>query len=152
MKVHINKVPQETEELAELYIHKEDEALKRLADYIKQDLYRSISLKCEKGDQICLVQSHRIYYIETIKEKQYLYTEKEALEIKKRLYELERILPSNFIRISKSVIINIDMVQTYTPGFNGLMKVTMNNSAVTYISRKYLKEVRDRILEVNNYE
>jgi hypothetical protein len=35
---------------------------------------------------------------------------------------------------------------------NGLMKVSLLNSQVTYISRKYLKEVKDRILEVRHYE
>ena len=56
-----------------------------------------------------------------------------------------KILPSKFIRISKSTILNLEMVMSYNPMFNGLMKVKLNNLEITYISRKYLKEVRERI-------
>ena len=61
------------------------------------------------------------------------------------MYELEKILPSKFIRISKSTILNLEMVMSYNPMFNGLMEVKLNNLEITYISRKYLKEVRERI-------
>ena len=135
MKINIKAVSHEVEESADLYIHEKDEAVDRLVEYLEQDF-----------------PSPEIYLIETVNEKQVVHTKEETYETNRRLYELERLLPSNFIRISKSVIMNIDKVRTYTPMLNGLMKVSMINSQVTYISRKYLKEVKDRILEVRHYE
>ncbi|WP_349947896.1 LytTR family DNA-binding domain-containing protein [Lacrimispora sp. BS-2] len=152
MKVNIKTISRESEESADLYIHERDDTVDRLVEYLEQDLFQSVTLMCQKGEKICRVPSSEIYLIETVKEKQVVHTEQENYELNKRLYELERFLPSNFIRISKSVIMNIDKVRNYTPMLNGLMKVSMLNSQVTYISRKYLKEVKDRILEVRHYE
>lgn len=152
MKVNIRTIGHEAEEFADLHIQKQDDAVDRLVEYLEQDLFRSITLLCQREEKICRVSSFEIYFIETVKEKQMVHTGQETYELNKRLYELERLLPSNFIRISKSVILNIDKVGTYTPMLNGLMKVSLLNSEVTYISRKYLKEVRDRILEVKHYD
>ncbi len=152
MKTNIKTINHEVEESADLYIHERDGAVDRLVEYLEQDLFRSVTLLCQRGETICRVPSFEIYLIETVNEKQVVHTEQETYEVNKRLYELERLLPSNFIRISKSVVMNIDKVRHYTPMLNGLMKVSMLNSQVTYISRKYLKEVKDRILEVRDYE
>jgi len=152
MKIKIKTVSQEVEESADLYIHEKDEAVDRLVEYLEQDLFRTVTLLCQREEKICRVPSPEIYLIETVNEKQVVHTKEETYETNRRLYELERLLPSNFIRISKSVIMNIDKVRNYTPMLNGLMKVSMINSQVTYISRKYLKEVKDRILEVRHYE
>lgn len=72
------------------------------------------------------------------------------MEVKKRLYELERLLPPGFIRISKSVIMNMDRVTAYRPMVNGLMAASFPNNDIVYISRKYLKDVRSHIMEVRN--
>ncbi len=151
MKVNIKTISQELEESADLSIHERDDAVGRLLEYLEQDLFRSVTLLCQRGAKICRVPSYGIYWIETVNDKQVVHTEEETYETNQRLYELERVLPSNFIRISKSVIMNIDKVRTYTPMLNGLMKVSMTNSQVTYISRKYLKEVKEKILEVRHY-
>ncbi|WP_024346393.1 LytTR family DNA-binding domain-containing protein [Lacrimispora indolis] len=152
MKVNIKTISHEAEETAHLSIHEQDDAMDRLVEYLEQDLFRSVTMLCQRGGKLCRVPSHEICLIETVNEKQVVHTKEETYETNQRLYELERLLPSNFIRISKSVIMNIDKVRTYTPMLNGLMKVSMINSQVTYISRKYLKEVKDRILEVRHYE
>ena len=76
-----------------------------------------------------------------------IHTKSDVYEYKNRLYELEKILPWKFIRISKSTILNLEKVLVYNPKLNGLMEVKLKNSDITYISRKYLKEVRNRIVE-----
>lgn len=60
------------------------------------------------------------------------------------------MLPSSFLRISRSVILNLDRVKRYRPLINGLMEVKLENGELVYISRKYLREVRDRILDSMN--
>lgn len=55
-----------------------------------------------------------------------------------------------FLRISRSVILNLDRVKRYRPLINGLMEVKLENGELVYISRKYLREVRDRILDSIN--
>ena len=61
------------------------------------------------------------------------------------LQEVKEKLGKDFIRISKSVIINIFSVSYVSPSISGTMEVTMKNGMVDYISRKYLPDFKRRI-------
>lgn len=148
MKVRIRLITESEEERAELLVHERDSSVERLADYIETEAYRSVVILCGNGEDIYRVPCTDIYYIETGKERRLVHVENAVYVSEMRLYELENILPPGFIRISKSTILNIDKVASYKPLLNGMMAVTMANGEVTYISRKYLKEVRNRIMEV----
>ena len=145
MKVRIQEIDKAKEEAVELFIHEHNKSIENLIDYIENEKYASIKLSCYKKEEIFKIKSDDIYYIETSRDKLLVHTRNEIYEYKNRLYELEKILPSKFIRISKSTILNLEMVMSYNPMFNGLMEVKLNNLEITYISRKYLKEVRERI-------
>ena len=136
MKTLIREIPQEEPEHADLYVHRRDQAVLRLAEYVEQEEFRSVILTCFCGEKIERIPSSEIDH--------------GTLEVRKRLYELEHLLPSGFIRISKSVIMNMDHVKTYKPMVNGLMAAAFTDSSVVYISRKYLKDVRSQIMEVRN--
>ena len=60
----------------------------------------------------------------------------------KRLYELEKILGNDFIRISKSTIINLKEIDSVEPCFNGIMYIKLKNGTIDYISRKYLPNLK----------
>ena len=61
-----------------------------------------------------------VYWFE-VKERQYFATTKEATyRVQKKINELEEVLnPSDFLRINRSVIININQVDKFSPYFNG---------------------------------
>jgi len=60
--------------------------------------------------------------------------------VKQRLYELELMLPhEDFIRISKSQIVNINKIRSLKPEINRTILATMCNGELLYISRKYVK-------------
>lgn len=145
MKVKVEEISLDKEELSHLYVHSKDTCIDNLITYLESDSYRSLSINCYQGEEIFKVQSNDIFYIETEKEHLLLHTNNAVYSCKNRLYELEKILPNKFIRISKSTILNLEKVSLYKPLLNGLMEVKLQNSKVTFISRKYLKEVRDRI-------
>lgn len=76
----------------------------------------------------------------------FLYTEDDVLEVKQRLYELEVILSDkDFIRISKSQIVNINKIKTLKPELNRTILVTMCNGEQLYISRKYVQAIRNML-------
>ena len=70
-----------------------------------------------------------------------------AVPIKQRLYELERMLPYYFMRVSKSAILNLNGVKTYKPFSGGIMLAEFENGDGTYIYRKYVKELRNKVRE-----
>lgn len=66
------------------------------------------------------------------------------MEVNQRLYELEHILSEkDFIRISKSQIVNINKIQSLRPELNRTIVATMCNKEQLSISRKYVKAIRN---------
>lgn len=67
-----------------------------------------------------------------------LVTAKGALRTNSRLYELERQLGADFVRISKSAIVNLNKIDRIEPGFGGAYGVRMSDGTVEWISRRYV--------------
>ena len=87
-----------------------------------------------------------IYYIEAVDDRTYLYLENECYESRRRLYEFEEILPErSFVRISKSVIVNMMKIVAIRPALNGRFLCQLKNDENVIISRKYVPEVREKL-------
>ena len=68
-----------------------------------------------------------------------------------RLYELETLLPRNFIRISKSCIINASAVSAVKKNLAGASTVYFaGTDKVAYASRSYFKNLCQRIGDIKN--
>lgn len=147
MRVRIYKIPPGEEEYAELYVEEETSQIERLANYIEKEKYMHSVLLCRLGNQTFRVPSKSICYIEMIEGTANVHVGSKIFESPDRLYELERKLPSGFVRVSKSVIINLEKVSRYSPVPGGLMKAGMSNGEDVYISRKYLRDLRDILKE-----
>jgi DNA-binding LytR/AlgR family response regulator len=145
MKVELRYVNSPEEECAVLQVCQNHPDIKKLQEIIEKGSYQTTMVPCFLGEQIYSISCDHILYIETIQEILFVHTGSKIFETKKRLYELEEMLPEHFARISKSVIMNLKQVEYYSPLANGLMKATFYNSEETYISRKYLKLLRAKI-------
>lgn len=100
-------------------------------------------VQAKTESSVCFVEVGDVLYFETVDNRVFLYTEENVMEIKQRLYELESILPDkDFVRISKSQIVNINRIKTLKPEINRTILATMCNGEQLYISRKYVKEFR----------
>lgn len=63
--------------------------------------------------------------------------------IRQRLYEIEQLLDnSRFVRISNSEIINLRRVKGFDLSFAGTICVSFTDSAVTYVSRRYVSKIK----------
>ena len=78
----------------------------------------------------------------------------EIYKVKYKLYELEEILPINFIRVSKSTILNVDHIFSIEKNLTASSIVQFNKThKQVYVSRNYYKKLKERINERrNNYE
>ena len=65
--------------------------------------------------------------------------------VAKPLQELLECLPNNFIRISKSAIVNVNRIDHLSSSFNRTMYIIMKNSVNDYVSKKYLKDIKNRL-------
>ncbi len=87
-----------------------------------------------------------VLYFESVDNRTFLYTEGEVSEVRQRLYELENILSDkDFIRISKSQIVNINKIRSLKPEMNRTILATMCNGEQLYISRKYVPAIRNML-------
>lgn len=101
-------------------------------------------LQAKKGNEWCFVNLLDVFYFESVDNRVFLYTKDDVMEIKRRLYELEIILSDkDFIRISKSQIININKVKSLRPEINRTILATMCNGEPLFISRKYVPAIRN---------
>lgn len=100
-------------------------------------------LQAKKDNEWCLVNLLDVLYFESVDNRTFLYTKDDVMEVKQRLYELEIILSDkDFIRISKSQIININKVKSLRPEINRKILATMCNGEQLFISRKYVPAIR----------
>ena len=65
--------------------------------------------------------------------------------LKYRLFELEKLLPGNFIRINKSALANRERIEKLTAGFNGSVDAVFRCGRRDYVSRRCLAAIRKEL-------
>ena len=76
--------------------------------------------------------------------KVYAITEKEKLRLKCRLYQLEEILPDNFVKINQSCLANIRKISRFDTSVSGTLLIKFKNGYKDYVSRRQMKAVKER--------
>ncbi len=95
-----------------------------------------------ENERILVLRPREIFMVRVESEKTVIYCQTKNYLSSKRLYELETQLGNDFMRISKSTLINLKEVSYIEPSFNGLMLLILKNGCKDYISRKYLPEFK----------
>ena len=89
-----------------------------------------------------------IYYMESVERKIFLYTKDEIYMTDKKLYELEEMLRNTgIIRISKSCLMNIDMLYSIRQLMNSQLEATLLNGEKLIVARTYLKNIKNILKE-----
>lgn len=105
-------------------------------------------LQAKKESTQYFISTTDVLYFESVDNHTFLYMQHDVMKIKQRLYELEYFLShKDFIRISKSLIVNINKISSLRPELNRTILVTMCNGERLYISRRYVPSIR-KILSV----
>lgn len=143
MKITIVDIPPGEEEEIIVRCSKMDEGMMQLLNNFKAG---NIKLNVYKDGQIYLMSPEEIYYFESVDQKVFAYCEEAVYETKSRLYELEAELPSkDFLRATKSVILNLDKIQSLTPAFGGRFEALLKNRGKVIISRQYVGVLKDKL-------
>ncbi len=103
-------------------------------------------LTAKKGDEIYLLDIAQIIYIESVDRKCFIYTSDEMYESEFRLYELEQQLEEyGFFRASKSILIQLQNIQSLKADINRKIRVTMSNGEQIIASRQYADALKKRL-------
>ena len=95
------------------------------------------------GEEIFRVNPSNILYIESVDGKTFMYCSERVYESKQRLGEFEELLKEkNFFRSSRTMLVNVDKVRSFSPAAAGQLRVTMLNGEKVLISRRYANAVK----------
>ena len=88
-----------------------------------------------------------IFYFEALDEHVFAYTKDKVYEIKSRLYEVEeRYQDIYFLRISKSIVVNLRKIEAIMPALNARYTAKLKNGELLIISRQYVKHLKEILL------
>ncbi len=99
-------------------------------------------LAVKKGSDIALLEFSDIYMFRVENRQVNVYTESSEYLIKKPLYQVEESLGGDFVRISKTTIVNLKKIERVAPSLKGMMFIQLKNGLKDNISRKYLPDFK----------
>jgi len=124
---------------------RDDEELQELLDKLKNIENEISHINGYIGETVYSIDLKDILFFETNDRNVYVHTTSNAFLIHYRLYELEENLPDNFLRISKSSILNLDEIISLSRSVTGNLVQFRDTYKTLYVSRRYLKELKNRL-------
>ena len=132
MKVEIEIVTCEEQEKALIKTTKITDSITSAKKLLESD---SGGIFVTKEDKTYLLEYGKIYYIESVDNKCFVYTKDDCFATKYKLYELEVMLDYRFFRCSKSMICNVRKIRSVKTEYNAKMTATLLNDEIVIINR-----------------
>ena len=134
--------------------HKEDERIilecvemtKDFDEIMEYILKKESVLTGYLGENVMRIRLGDVLYFEAVGEDVFADTRSEVYNIKKRLYELEDQYGWRFKRCSKSMLVNLSMIESLRPEKNARYFARMKNGEDVIVSRMYAKQIRQEFL------
>ena len=131
----------------------EDEIILRCASVDDRLLKLIQSFRSEKDaltgyvdDRIQKLALGDIFYFEAVDNKVYAYTAKQVYEVHKKLYEVgEEYANTDFLRISKAIVVNVSKITYIRPMLNGRFEAKLKNEEKVIISRQYVPALKEKL-------
>ncbi len=142
IKLRLNKTTQESiqEKLTEknIEISEESKLILTEEDYVGD------TLECRDEEGRVIVNTESICYMESVGHDVYVYADNMKYKTKLRIYQLEKLLPSDrFIRISNSIIIKKNSIRHIKPALSCKFYLTLFNGDVVDVTRTYYYKFKE---------
>lgn len=116
-----------------------DDEVLQLLNLIKKYESGNKKLTGISNGEIYCIDKKDVLYFESVDRKTFCYTADGIYETAMKLYEIENQFENDdYIRISKSAIVNLNKIKSIRPDFGGRILATMENGEKIYISRQYV--------------
>ena len=140
MRIRILKINRNEPEELEIRCHEETEEVKDIVVFVKS---RQGKLTGNFEGQKYEIPVADVYYVETVDNVVFIYGQEKVYESKQKLYELEGILREKyFLRVSKSLILNLMKIKAIKPALNGRYSAILQSGEEVIISRKYVVQLK----------
>lgn len=92
------------------------------------------------------IEPEEVFYFESVDQKVFAYCKSEVYQVRRKLYELEDELPrERFVRVSKSIILNLNKIKSLAPAFSGRYEALLKNGEKVIISRQYVGALKESL-------
>lgn len=106
------------------------------------------TVKCNTESSDMWVNASDIFYIESVDKRTFVYCEKMVYRSELRLYQLvKELMNAGFVQVSKSCIININMLESIRQLKNSRMEATLSNGEHINVTRKFIPAIRAKLQE-----
>lgn len=146
MKIHIELNP----EMEETEITIQCSELNPEIGHIQQAILDATSKRQQfiffKGEMQYFLSLDEVIFFETSENQIQAHTLDDVYFVKYRLYELEDVLPGNFMRVSKSAILNTDKIYSITKSLASANTVSfINTHKQVFVSRYYYRALKEKL-------
>ena len=140
MQTKITRIERDKPEILEIRCHEISDEVREIVAFVKS---RQGQLTGTADDRMYEIAVSDIFYIESVDNKTFIYCKNREYETKQKLYELEEILREKlFLRVSKSVLLNLMKVSSIKPALNSRFTAVLFSGEQVIISRKYVPELK----------
>ena len=135
-------IDKDREEEVVIYLHGEN----RISAEIEALLERHEKTLIGYGDSELLpIIPEDVVCFTTEENKVYAVLDEGRVKLKQRLYELEGIFDTGFVKINQSCIANISKIKKFDVSLGGALRVEFKNGYRDYVSRRQVRAVKERL-------
>ena len=143
MQLKVSRIPTEEPEVLEIRCHRISDDVQEIISFVKS---RQGQLSAVRDGQSIEVPLIDIFYAESVDNRVFIYTAKESYEVRLKLYELEEMMKGrSFLRVQKSMLLNLMKVKSIKPALSGRYSAILKNGEEVVISRKYVANLKQTL-------
>ena len=120
------------------------DAIQQLMKFAQQ-LGKNKVIRAKKEEEIYLLDTAEIQRVYIENRQVWAETATGNYLLGLPLYQVLELLPTDFLQISQSEIINIEHIDHLKLTGSGLIQIAMKNGQITYSSRRYLKVIKEKL-------
>ena len=139
MKVKIEISEEYDPAYAVIYTKAVTEEIQKVSDLLQQD---NGPVTAYSEDRLVVLQPEEIYMVRVEDDTTVIYSKENKYKSRKRLKEIYAQVGDGFMQISKSTVINLKYLDSMEAGFGGTMVLKLKNGCKDYVSRFYLKALK----------
>lgn len=144
MKVNLFVSREIEEPYADIHANELTDNVSKAVSILESD-DSSDMIAVKKGSDIAFLEFEEIFMFRVEDKQVKVFTHDNEYLIKKPLYQVEEGLNNDFVRISKTTIINLRKIKRVAPSLRGMMFIELKNGLKDNISRKYLPDFKNAL-------
>lgn len=140
MKTSVEIIEASEEENANFKVYEVTDTLQNVLAILQEE---KLFLVGEDNGAHYKIPFSDVLYIEVVDKKSFIYTKDLVCQSTEKLYQLEeKLLPHKFIRVGKSMLLNIDAIKAVSPTLSGRFEAVLINDERVAVSRKYVPDLK----------